>query len=108
MSERTERCETCRFWWREKELPTLAEAEIKAEENFRELQTLHPEMFAEEDKDESIEDDVRRMRHGGCRRLPPQLIVWPSLDEDDPGEATCDARWPLTDPEDWCGEWSKE
>lgn len=42
-----------------------------------------------------------------CRRYPPQLIVWPGKDFNDPnGESSeCDERFPKVEPDDWCGEY---
>jgi hypothetical protein len=84
-----ESCERCRFWERAESFP-LSEAAARAREAARRSATV-PEG-----------DWLEMFRQGSCRRLPPQLLVWPgSGDGHDP---LCDARWPHTQPDDWCGE----
>ena len=99
--ERAERCETCRFWEHEGEVQpeleireTLAPQDDENPASCSSRDVLEHELF--------IETVVDMLRNGHCRRLPPQVVVWPPQEPDD---ATCDSRWPRTKPEDWCGEW---
>lgn len=42
---------------------------------------------------------------GECRRLPPQMVLWPS-DNQHPIMYMPSASWPNVKPDDWCGEWA--
>ena len=46
-----------------------------------------------------VEDGV-----GYCRRNPPS----PAAPTPPPGEDDEHGTWPVTYPEDWCGEWARE
>lgn len=43
---------------------------------------------------------------GRCRRHAPRPLL---LTDDDPEDELCNASWPITMDDDWCGQWvSKE
>lgn len=41
---------------------------------------------------------------GYCRRMPPLLIASRSEQEGNAMEAAVNTTWPVTDENDWCGE----
>lgn len=85
-AERPDRCETCRFWFRDPPRPLVTE----------ELVARNPQVVAGNiDAHELVEIE----NAGECRRMPPQYLIW---DTD-----IADSRWPRTQPDDWCGEWKR-
>ena len=43
---------------------------------------------------------------GERRRHPPRIMLVPDSDGDDPELPGMQTLWPMTDQEDWCGEWA--